>query len=208
MMFPYRGEHLLLTSCLVLSSSWHAYLSSSVIICMVFACIYWNINFQHKRIECILGMTLDVSRTRIHGVVKEAARLNISYTWSDMDYIGCTMGDWDDIMCTLKVRDEISPSFLRLHRNESDSIWLIVCMGEVRDNRNPRVENTDDNIYIWQDVDVKDNTLDRENDWDCKGEKKMTRVNRNAVFVENFLLIWRRQHHRWMVVNFDIWLAI
>ena len=80
-------------------------------------------------------------------------------------------------MCTLKVRDEISPSFLRLHRNESDSIGLIVCMGEVRDNRNRRVENTDDNIYIWQDVDVMDNTLDRENDWGCKGENKDDKSN-------------------------------
>ena len=59
-------------------------------------------------------------------------------------------------MCTLNVTYEISPSF-------NDSIGMRVCIGEVRDKKNRRDENKDKNIYIWQDVDVKDNTLDREN---------------------------------------------
>ena len=84
---------------------------------------------------------------------------------SDIDDKGCTLEDRDDIVCTLNVTYEISPSF-------NDSIGMRVCIAEVRDKKNRREENKDNTIYIWQDVDVKDNTLDRENDSGCKGENK------------------------------------
>ena len=59
---------------------------------------------------------------------------------------------------------------MKYRRLFNDSIGMKVCIAEVRDKKNRREENKDNTIYIWQDVDVKDNTLDRENDSGYIGE--------------------------------------